>query len=685
MAEETIIIDVQIDQADAQKQLVASEKAILALRKESAALRKEYDAGKISEDEYVESNLRLQKALKNETEQKKTLTKLIDTESNSRNALKLKVSQLTKEYDNLNKNTATGAKRADELQKELKELNAEITKTSKGAGLFKDQIGNYPEAMQAATQATVPFGQSLSKATDEVQPFGLSVSGATSSLAKFATPAGVALGVVGALGAAYAASAVGAKDLQQTQDLLAASTEILTNRFGDFIGVADDGRGVLTHLTETALLMIDAQLGAQAIAKANAQELLRQLELSEAFAQQAAKDSERRAENARRIRDDEANDLNKRLEQTKVIETELSASAQRSVIVMKAQQQAIIDTTTNYEKNREAQLKVAQLGAEIADKEEEINGKLTENISARREILRLIKEQNDFEAAVARADQRVANTGLRGEGSGFQGVPKLEDSGETGEELLAAQQANDNIINARADRFQLELDMTQKFNTDLVKFNNDAYLKDVENKRRASELKQMLDQRDAEIAFATLEGFANAAAGFFKQESAEYKAIATAQALISTYGAATKAYEAAFLPLPTVASPALGVAFAAAAVAQGLANVAQINGIQFAEGGYTGAGGKYEPAGIVHKGEYVAPQHVVNSPVAQPHIQALESMRLRPYADGGFVTDQSISATQQAMIMANAVKNLPPVVLDLKETAAGLRRVSFRESIPTKL
>jgi hypothetical protein len=296
MAEETIIIDVQIDQADAQKQLVASEKAILALRKESAALRKEYDAGKISEDEYVESNLRLQKALKNETDQKKTLTKLIDTESNSRNALKLKVSQLTKEYDNLNKNTATGAKRADELQKELKELNAEITKTSKGAGLFKDQIGNYPEAMQAATQATVPFGQSLSKATDEVQPFGLSVSGATSSLAKFATPAGVALGVVGALGAAYAASAVGAKDLQQTQDLLAASTEILTNRFGDFIGVADDGRGVLTHLTETALLMIDAQLGAQAIAKANAQELLRQLELSEAFAQQAAKEGLRMPE-----------------------------------------------------------------------------------------------------------------------------------------------------------------------------------------------------------------------------------------------------------------------------------------------------------------------------------------------------------------------------------------------------
>jgi hypothetical protein len=32
----------------------------------------------------------------------------------------------------------------------------------------------------------------------------------------------------------------------------------------------------------------------------------------------------------------------------------------------------------------------------------------------------------------------------------------------------------------------------------------------------------------------------------------------------------------------------------------------------FASGGYTGAGGKYEPAGIVHKGEYVMPSETVS-------------------------------------------------------------------------
>jgi len=39
---------------------------------------------------------------------------------------------------------------------------------------------------------------------------------------------------------------------------------------------------------------------------------------------------------------------------------------------------------------------------------------------------------------------------------------------------------------------------------------------------------------------------------------------------------------------------------------------------QFAEGGYTGRGGKYEPAGIVHRGEYVIPKEGVNQATGLP-------------------------------------------------------------------
>ena len=45
------------------------------------------------------------------------------------------------------------------------------------------------------------------------------------------------------------------------------------------------------------------------------------------------------------------------------------------------------------------------------------------------------------------------------------------------------------------------------------------------------------------------------------------------------------------------------------------------------EGGYTGPGGKFEPAGIVHAGEYVIPQEGVNNPGLKPLINLIETRR----------------------------------------------------------
>ncbi|RCW85442.1 phage tail tape measure protein [Phyllobacterium bourgognense] len=52
----------------------------------------------------------------------------------------------------------------------------------------------------------------------------------------------------------------------------------------------------------------------------------------------------------------------------------------------------------------------------------------------------------------------------------------------------------------------------------------------------------------------------------------------------------------------------------------------------FANGGYTGPGGKYEPAGVVHRGEYVMSQKAVN----WIGLENLERLH-RGYADGGLV------------------------------------------------
>lgn len=53
----------------------------------------------------------------------------------------------------------------------------------------------------------------------------------------------------------------------------------------------------------------------------------------------------------------------------------------------------------------------------------------------------------------------------------------------------------------------------------------------------------------------------------------------------------------------------------------------------FSEGGYTGAGGKYEVAGIVHRGEYVVPKSEVNQATQKPYFME----QPRSFAQGGYV------------------------------------------------
>ena len=59
----------------------------------------------------------------------------------------------------------------------------------------------------------------------------------------------------------------------------------------------------------------------------------------------------------------------------------------------------------------------------------------------------------------------------------------------------------------------------------------------------------------------------------------------------------------------------------------------------FASGGYTGHGGKYEPAGVVHKGEGVLTQEEVKALGGPQGFEDLRKSIRRGYATGGLVAD----------------------------------------------
>jgi lambda family phage tail tape measure protein len=101
---------------------------------------------------------------------------------------------------------------------------------------------------------------------------------------------------------------------------------------------------------------------------------------------------------------------------------------------------------------------------------------------------------------------------------------------------------------------------------------------------------------------------------------------ASATAATTSLAALTAAATSAAAALAaSSASSAAGVFGSAAAVGSSL---------NFADGGFTGAGGKYQPAGIVHAGEYV-----VNAEnTRRLGLGFLERLNRRGYAEGGFVS-----------------------------------------------
>lgn len=74
----------------------------------------------------------------------------------------------------------------------------------------------------------------------------------------------------------------------------------------------------------------------------------------------------------------------------------------------------------------------------------------------------------------------------------------------------------------------------------------------------------------------------------------------------------------------------------------------------FADGGYTGAGGKYDPAGIVHAGEYVIPADATK----RLGVGFLD--RLKGYADGGYVGAAGMPAAESSSTRVEIINNGTP-------------------------
>ncbi|HBQ9232649.1 TPA: phage tail length tape measure family protein [Klebsiella pneumoniae] len=137
-------------------------------------------------------------------------------------------------------------------------------------------------------------------------------------------------------------------------------------------------------------------------------------------------------------------------------------------------------------------------------------------------------------------------------------------------------------------------------------------------RQRAADANQVIEaQKNTIISAATQSLFDSTAEIMrtgFGEQSAIYKVAFAASKAFAIADSMVKIQQAIASGAVSAPYPANIIAMAsiAAQTASIVSNIQTVSGVGFASGGYTGPGGKYQPAGIVHKGEYVFDQASTN-------------------------------------------------------------------------
>ena len=586
---ETVVLEFEVDQGSAISELEKTKKSIIELKKEQKELNDSYKKGNVTIEEYASESVRLESILKRH--------------------------QST--YNNVQK-SVTGVKtQLDKLIDSNKKISQEFANSAKSINIA-----------------------------------GVSVGDLTGKIASFANPATAAVGIVTALGAAYARSSIGAKDLEFAQNQLAFATTILTDKFAGLFSSAEDGEGFFSKALSGILFRFDSTTAIMSNIAARAVEELNAINEKSGIIQGQV--NERLAENSELMTElsNVETDLNRKREIAVKIQDNLSINAQERLALIQEEikQQQILAAATQDKGPIEG--KINKLNAEAA-------AITAQEVKGREKIEKLLNAQINATNKAAAAQARLAEETE----SEFQRRKRIRD--------LEQSLKGEGSLGGVDDPFGLEANAKQEVR---IAANAMDRINKIEEKKREHikettefEKEQLQDRLD----FTTT--FLSQASSLFEENTVAYKLLALADAITNTYKGAN-------LALGSYPPPA-SFALAGITIATGLANVARISSTGFASGGYTGQGHKYQPKGVVHAGEWVAPKEMVESPKYRGTILNLERSRLKGYADGGVVASDVSNQFNQTLALANALKSMPSPVVSAVEMTKVQQRVKVKQSI----
>ena len=579
--------------------------------------------------------------------------------------------QLKQEQAELQKAYKNGAITLQEYSAETVRVENTQKKVVASYSQVQRSVTGLQNPIKQLTESNKQLSAQFAQMGDKINLGGTSLTGFTSKITAMATPVGLAVGLVTALGSAYAQSTEGAKDLEFAQNELSGAFQIASDKLGSLLNTGKDGEGLFTRITDTLIgaiggssALVDIKL--QALGIEQLQDKQRELNKLKAQGNDRLQDN---ADLLTKINDSQTG-YTEKVKLFEKIEDNLKLNGKEQV------------------SNLDAQIKLLQAQFPITKDKEGLEGKINDKIYERsqleKQINRLMEANDrlasntaDVEAKAAAAQQKKLDV-MREGGTGPVATDSEALIDEEAQLRKDAQTDEQEGLQQTADVMEEVVGKKKELTLDFAETEKESTLSIFSLKKQMSDFEELNEEQKAQRRLGTLDRTTKAVGQIFGKQSTAYKAIASAQALIQTYLSATEAF-ASLAGIPYV-GPILGAIAAAAAIASGLANVAAINStkVGFAGGGYTGAGHRLQPAGIVHAGEVVWSQDDVSS-VGGPHVANAMRPTFKGYADGGIVTSAATAKFDAQITMADMMKHLPVPVLSMKEFAIESNRIALKE------
>lgn len=164
---EEVLLDIRVQDQDALNNIAKLTQANADLKAQLAAVKKEYTDGNVSQSDYAKQSAVINAQIKENTSGIRENSKEIKTNAasvasaeGSINSMRARVADLTAGWNSLSK-TAREGDAGKQIQAEMFSLNTSINAANKSVGNFKDNIGNYPQAMEGMMLSNTKVGKTM--------------------------------------------------------------------------------------------------------------------------------------------------------------------------------------------------------------------------------------------------------------------------------------------------------------------------------------------------------------------------------------------------------------------------------------------------------------------------------------------------------------------------------------------